>query len=69
MSAWKKFLAVGLATTLMAGCGGGGSGNGGGSFTPPSSGSMRYDIVGGTSTLPSNRSGIPPESNSPIGCS
>ena len=65
MSAWKKFLAVGLATTLMAGCGGGGSGNGGGSFTPPSSGSMRYDIVGGTSTLPSNRSGIPPESNSP----
>ena len=65
MSAWKKLMAVGLATTLLAGCGGGGSGNGGGSFTPPSSGSMRYDVVGGVSSLPSNRSQIPPESNSP----
>ncbi|MFZ1742994.1 MAG: hypothetical protein WAT93_09075, partial [Pontixanthobacter sp.] len=65
MSAWKKLLAVGLATTLLAGCGGGGSGNGGGSFTPPSSGSMRFDVVGGVSSLPSNRSQIPPESNSP----
>lgn len=65
MSAWKKLLAVGLATTLLTACGGGGSGNGGGSFTPPSSGSMRYDIVGGLTSLPSNRSQIPPESNSP----
>lgn len=64
MSAWKKFLAMGLASALLAACGGGG-GDGGGSLSAPAAGSMRYDVVGGVSTLPSNRSQIPPESNSP----
>jgi hypothetical protein len=64
MSAWNKLLAVGLASAMMVGCGGGGGG-GNGSFIPPSAGSMRFDVVGGTTTIPSNRSQIPPEPNSP----
>lgn len=64
MSAWKKLLAMGLASALLAACGGGG-GDGGGSLSTPAAGSMRYDVVGGVNSLPSNRSQIPPESNSP----
>ena len=64
MSAWKKLLALGLASVLLAACGGGG-GDGGGALAPPAAGSMRYDVVGGVNSLPSNRSQIPPESNSP----
>lgn len=64
MSAWKKWLALGLATVLLAACGGGG-GDGGGALAPPAAGSMRYDVVGGVSTLPTNRTPIPPEPNSP----
>lgn len=65
MSAWKKLLAMGMASALLAACGGGG-GDGGGSLAAPAAGSMRYDVVGGVNTLPSNRSQIPPESNSPF---
>ncbi len=65
MSAWKKLLAVGLASTVLAACGGGGGSNGDDGFAAPSPGTMRYDIVGGVTSLPTNRSGIPPESNSP----
>ena len=64
MSAWKKLLALGLASVLLAACGGGG-GDGGGALAPPAAGSMRYDVVGGVTSLPSNRSQIPPEFNSP----
>ncbi|MDP2323600.1 MAG: hypothetical protein Q8N51_06170 [Gammaproteobacteria bacterium] len=64
MSAWKKLLAMGLASVLLAACGGGG-GDGGGALAPPAGGSMRYDTVGGVTTLQSNRTPIPPELNSP----
>ncbi len=64
MSAWKKLLAMGLASVLLAACGGGG-GDGGGALAPPEGGSMRYDFAGGVSTLPSNRTPMPPEPNSP----
>lgn len=65
MSAWKKLLAMGFASALLAACGGGGSGDGGGGFGSNEAGSMRYDIVGGVTSLPSNRTPIPPELNSP----
>jgi hypothetical protein len=64
MSAWKKLLAMGLASVLLAACGGGG-GDGGGALAPPEAGSMRFDFAGGISTLPSNRTPMPPEPNSP----
>jgi hypothetical protein len=64
MSAWKKLLAMGLASVLLAACGGGG-GDGGGALAPPEAGSMRFDFAGGVSTLPSNRTPMPPEPNSP----
>jgi hypothetical protein len=64
MSAWKKLMALGLASVLLAACGGGG-GDGGGALAPPAGGSMRFDTVGGISSLPSNRTPIPPEINSP----
>lgn len=65
MSAWNKLLAVSLASAVLAACGGGGGNNGDDAFSTPSAGTMRYDTVGGVNSLPSNRSGIPPESNSP----
>ncbi len=64
MSAWKKLMALGLASALLAACGGGG-GDSGGALAPPAGGSMRFDTVGGISSLPSNRTPIPPEINSP----
>lgn len=65
MSAWNKMLAIGMAGALLGACGGGGSDNGDDAFNTPSAGTMRYDTVGGISTLPSNRAQIPPETNSP----
>ena len=65
MSAWKKLLAVGFASTLLGACGGGGGSNGDDGFAAPAPGTMRYDIVGGITSLPTNRAGIPPERNSP----
>lgn len=68
MSAWMKMLAIGLAAVVLASCGGGGGPNntpaiGGGQ--PPAQGSISFNVVGGSATLPSNRGGLPPEPSSP----
>ncbi len=65
MSAWMKMLAIGLAAVTLASCGGGGGPNDGPAFGPPAQGSITINVVGGTTTLPSNRGGLPPETNSP----
>lgn len=68
MSAWIKTLALCAATVLLTACGGGGGGSD--SFAPApvprtSPWVFRYDTVGGSTNLPSNRAQFPPETNSP----
>ena len=68
MSAWMKMLAIGLAAVVLASCGGGGGPNSGpaiGGGQPPPQGNITFNVVGGSTTLPSNRVGFPPESSSP----
>ena len=66
MSAWMKMLAIGLVAIMLASCGGGGGPNsGGGIAPPPAQGSIAFNVVGGVTTLPSNRGGFPPETSSP----
>lgn len=66
MSAWIKTLALGAVTLLLSACGGGGSSDN--AFTPPPTPApwtIRFEVNGGRTSLPSNRAQVPPESNSP----
>ncbi len=66
MSAFTRFLVAGVTAAVLAGCGGGGSnGNDNDGFAPPAQGRISFETVGARTSLPSNRSGIPPELNSP----
>jgi hypothetical protein len=66
MSAFTRFLIAGATAAILAGCGGGGSnGNDNDGFGTPQSGRISFETVGGRTSLPSNRAGIPPELNSP----
>lgn len=61
-----KTLVPSLAVAFaLAGCGGGGSNNGDDAFAQPRTGSVAITYAGGRNSLPSNRTPIPVEVNSP----
>lgn len=64
MSAWMQRIAMAMLAMALVACGGGSPG-GGGSLGPPPAGSLQFEVPGGINSLPSNRSNLPPEQNSP----